>query len=95
MQTIKGPGIFLAKFLRDEPPYNALEVITGWVFDLEAFEKAPENEKATVQKIELRTKKSKLKMVALLPAIILVFFTCLAIYFKRRVGYSAIMLNAP
>ena len=34
MQTIKGPGIFLAQFLRDEPPYNTLEGITKWVSGL-------------------------------------------------------------
>ena len=31
MQTIKGPGIFLAQFLRDEAPYNTLESISDWV----------------------------------------------------------------
>jgi sugar phosphate isomerase/epimerase len=31
---MKGPGIFLAQFLRDEPPYNTLENIGRWVADL-------------------------------------------------------------
>jgi len=34
MQTMKGPGIFLAQFLRDEAPYNSLETISGWVAGL-------------------------------------------------------------
>lgn len=34
MKTIKGPGIFLAQFLRDEEPYDNLENIGRWVFGL-------------------------------------------------------------
>lgn len=34
MKTIKGPGIFLAQFLRDDPPYNNLSNIIKWVSDL-------------------------------------------------------------
>jgi sugar phosphate isomerase/epimerase len=34
MKTMKGPGIFLAQFLRDESPYDNLENIAGWVADL-------------------------------------------------------------
>ena len=34
MKTIKGPGIFLAQFLRDEEPFNNLEGIAKWVSDL-------------------------------------------------------------
>lgn len=34
MATIKGPGIFLAQFLRDTEPYNTLENIGKWVADL-------------------------------------------------------------
>jgi sugar phosphate isomerase/epimerase len=30
MKTIKGPGIFLAQFLRDEEPCNNIENIAGW-----------------------------------------------------------------
>jgi sugar phosphate isomerase/epimerase len=30
MQTIKGPGIFLAQFLGDEPPFNNLKTICQW-----------------------------------------------------------------
>jgi len=30
MKTIKGPGIFLAQFVRDEPPYNSLVGLAGW-----------------------------------------------------------------
>ena len=34
MQTIKGPGIFLAQFLGDQPPFNTLESICRWAKDL-------------------------------------------------------------
>jgi sugar phosphate isomerase/epimerase len=34
MKTIKGPGIFLAQFLRDQAPYNTLENISKWVAGL-------------------------------------------------------------
>jgi len=34
MAMMKGPGIFLAQFLRDEEPYNNLENITKWVRSL-------------------------------------------------------------
>ena len=34
MGSIKGPGIFLAQFLRDSEPYNNLENIGKWVADL-------------------------------------------------------------
>ena len=34
MKTIKGPGIFLAQFLRDEAPFNTLEGIVKWAGDL-------------------------------------------------------------
>lgn len=34
MKTMKGPGIFLAQFLRDEIPFNNLENITKWVAGL-------------------------------------------------------------
>lgn len=34
MKTMKGPGIFLAQFLRDQPPYDSLENIGRWVADL-------------------------------------------------------------
>jgi sugar phosphate isomerase/epimerase len=30
MRTIKGPGIFLAQFAGDAPPYNTLETIAAW-----------------------------------------------------------------
>jgi sugar phosphate isomerase/epimerase len=30
MQTLKGPGVFLAQFLGDQPPYNTLEGICKW-----------------------------------------------------------------
>jgi sugar phosphate isomerase/epimerase len=30
MRTIKGPGIFLAQFLSDEPPFNDLKTICQW-----------------------------------------------------------------
>lgn len=29
-KNIKGPGIFLAQFLSDEPPFNSLDAITQW-----------------------------------------------------------------
>jgi sugar phosphate isomerase/epimerase len=31
---MKGPGIFLAQFLRDQPPYDRLETIARWVSGL-------------------------------------------------------------
>jgi len=34
MSKIKGPAIFLAQFLRDEPPYDSLENIGPWVAGL-------------------------------------------------------------
>ena len=34
MRAIKGPGIFLAQFLRDCEPYNTLENIGKWVSNL-------------------------------------------------------------
>jgi len=34
MSKIKGPGIFLAQFLRDEEPYNTLDNICKWVAGL-------------------------------------------------------------
>ena len=34
MKKIKGPGVFLAQFLRDEKPYNNLENIGKWFADL-------------------------------------------------------------
>jgi sugar phosphate isomerase/epimerase len=34
MQTIKGPGIFLAQFMGDEPPFDNLENIGKWAADL-------------------------------------------------------------
>jgi sugar phosphate isomerase/epimerase len=34
MASIKGPGIFLAQFLRDTPPYNTLPSLGKWVADL-------------------------------------------------------------
>lgn len=34
MKTIKGPAIFLAQFMGDQPPYNELESICRWVADL-------------------------------------------------------------
>ena len=34
MKTIKGPAVFLAQFLGDEPPFNTLENIAKWAADL-------------------------------------------------------------
>lgn len=34
MKTIKGPAIFLAQFMGDEPPYNSLDAICEWVASL-------------------------------------------------------------
>ena len=34
MKKIKGPGIFLAQFLRDDKPYNNLYDISRWAADL-------------------------------------------------------------
>ena len=30
MKTIKGPGVFLAQFARDEAPFNSIEGLAGW-----------------------------------------------------------------
>src|ERR1700743_518333 len=34
MQTIKGPGIFLAQFMGDQPPFNSLPSICKWAAGL-------------------------------------------------------------
>jgi sugar phosphate isomerase/epimerase len=34
MKEIRGPAIFLAQFLRDEPPYDRLDTIADWVASL-------------------------------------------------------------
>lgn len=34
MQTIKGPGIFLAQFISDQAPFNGLDEICGWAASL-------------------------------------------------------------
>ena len=34
MKTIKGPGIFLAQFLGDKPPFNEMKTICQWAKDL-------------------------------------------------------------
>ena len=34
MKTIKGPGIFLAQFISDEPPFNSLKSICQWAKNL-------------------------------------------------------------
>ena len=34
MKTIKGPGIFLAQFAGDAPPFNSLKAIAGWAASL-------------------------------------------------------------
>ena len=34
MNTLKGPGIFLAQFASDEPPFNSLETIAAWAASL-------------------------------------------------------------
>lgn len=34
MQTIKGPGIFLAQFIGDASPFNSLDAICGWAASL-------------------------------------------------------------
>ena len=34
MNSIKGPAIFLAQFLRDEAPFNSLENIAVWAASL-------------------------------------------------------------
>ncbi|MEF9602346.1 TIM barrel protein, partial [Paracoccus sp. PXZ] len=33
MQTIKGPGVFLAQFAADEAPYNSLPSLAKWAAD--------------------------------------------------------------
>jgi len=34
MKTLKGPGIFLAQFIGDKPPFDRLETMAKWVADL-------------------------------------------------------------
>ena len=34
MKTVKGPGIFLAQFMGNEPPFNSLEAICEWAASL-------------------------------------------------------------
>lgn len=34
MSTIEGPAIFLAQFVRDEPPYDDIESLASWASDL-------------------------------------------------------------
>lgn len=34
MRTIKGPGIFLAQFAGDQPPFNSLPAIAGWAAEM-------------------------------------------------------------
>lgn len=34
MRTLKGPGIFLAQFIGDKPPFDKLETMAKWVADL-------------------------------------------------------------
>ena len=34
MKTIKGPGVFLAQFISDEPPFNSLDGICTWASGL-------------------------------------------------------------
>ncbi len=34
MKTIKGPGLFVAQFMRDEPPFNTLDSIAEWAAGL-------------------------------------------------------------
>ncbi len=34
MTTIKGPGIFLAQFMGDKPPFNTLDNICQWASGL-------------------------------------------------------------
>jgi len=34
MRTIKGPGIFLAQFMGDQPPFNNLASICAWAASL-------------------------------------------------------------
>ena len=34
MKTIKGPGIFLAQFIGEHPPFNTLEGMAKWAAEL-------------------------------------------------------------
>ena len=34
MKTMKGPGIFLAQFVRDTPPFDSLRALAGWAANL-------------------------------------------------------------
>ncbi|MBP2200083.1 sugar phosphate isomerase/epimerase family protein [Pantoea cypripedii] len=34
MKTLKGPGVFLSQFIRDQPPFNSLEGLAEWAASL-------------------------------------------------------------
>lgn len=34
MKTMKGPGLFLAQFVSDDPPFNSLESIAKWASEI-------------------------------------------------------------
>ncbi len=34
MQAVRGPALFLAQFIRDEPPFNTLDALAGWAAGL-------------------------------------------------------------
>ncbi len=34
MKTLKGPGLFLAQFMGDQPPFNSLKSICQWAKSL-------------------------------------------------------------
>lgn len=61
--------------------------------DHEAVEKAGEEEKNIIEKIQINAKKDALKTVAILPAIMTLMFLILYLYFRRRGGYKAVLLK--
>ena len=61
--------------------------------DNQTLKSAPDNDLKAVEEIQLHAKKSALKTVALLPVLMLLFFSGLALYFRKKGGYSAISLD--
>ena len=63
--------------------------------DNKALKSASEEDNDAVTDIQLSAKKSALKIVAILPLVMMVFFSGLALWFRSKGGYRAIKLDAP
>jgi len=61
--------------------------------DSEKLTTAPEEEKEIVDQIQIKSQKSALKMVAILPLVMLACFIFLFFYFRSRGGYKSIALT--